>query len=91
MSPPVGGLRQEDGSGSGGYAKEMSKEWFAAAERMLGNEVKDMDVVVGTALIPGRPAPRLITEVCTCRRSFFVPLPREVFRRWDVNDAHCSP
>lgn len=53
---------QEDGSGTGGYAKEMSKEWFEAAERMLAAEVKDLDIVVGTALIPGRPAPRLVTE-----------------------------
>lgn len=41
----------------------MSKEWFEAAERMLAAEVKNVDVVIGTALIPGRPAPRLITEV----------------------------
>ncbi|CAM9203235.1 unnamed protein product [Ectocarpus sp. 6 AP-2014] len=53
---------QEDGSGAGGYAKEMSKEWFEAAERMLAAEMKGIDVVIGTALIPGRPAPRLITE-----------------------------
>ncbi|CAN0368344.1 unnamed protein product, partial [Ectocarpus sp. 8 AP-2014] len=52
----------EDGSGAGGYAKEMSKEWFEAAERMLAAEMKGIDVVIGTALIPGRPAPRLITE-----------------------------
>lgn len=58
-----GDVEQEDGSGSGGYAKEMSKEWFAAAERMLAAEAKDMDVIIGTALIPGRQAPRLITEV----------------------------
>lgn len=56
---------QEDGSGAGGYAKEMSKEWFEAAERMLAAEMKSIDVVIGTALIPGRPAPRLITEVYT--------------------------
>lgn len=63
---PLAGLpSQEDGSGAGGYAKEMSKEWFAAAERMLAAEVKDMDVVIGTALIPGKPAPRLVTEVRT--------------------------
>ncbi|CAM9474252.1 unnamed protein product [Pylaiella littoralis] len=52
----------EDGSGAGGYAKEMSKEWFEAAERMLAAEMKGIDIVVGTALIPGRAAPRLITE-----------------------------
>ena len=57
---------QEDGSGAGGYAKEMSKEWFEAAERMLAAEVKGLDVLIGTALIPGRAAPRLITEVGGC-------------------------
>lgn len=41
----------------------MSKEWFAAAERMLATEAKGVDIIIGTALIPGRPAPRLITEV----------------------------
>ena len=54
---------QEDGSGAGGYAKQMSKEWFEAAERMLARQVKDMDVLIGTALIPGKPAPRLVTQV----------------------------
>lgn len=58
---------QEDGSGAGGYAKEMSKEWFEAAERMLAAEMKNIDVVIGTALIPGRAAPRLITEVYLCQ------------------------
>lgn len=50
----------EDGSGSGGYAKEMSPEWFAAADAMLLNECKHMDVIITTALIPGRRAPLLI-------------------------------
>lgn len=47
----------------------MSKEWFEAAERMLAAEIKDLDVVVGTALIPGRPAPRLVTEVSWIERA----------------------
>lgn len=51
---------EEDGSGAGGYAKEMSKEWFAAADKMLLNECKQMDVVITTALIPGKKAPVLI-------------------------------
>lgn len=51
---------KEDGSGAGGYAKEMSKEWFAAADQMLLNECKNMDVIITTALIPGRKAPVLI-------------------------------
>jgi len=53
---------EEDGSGSGGYAKEMSPEWFAAAEAMLLKECEDTDVIITTALIPGRPAPLLIKK-----------------------------
>lgn len=53
---------KEDGSGAGGYAKEMSKEWFDAAEAMLLDECKNIDVIITTALIPGRKAPVLITK-----------------------------
>lgn len=44
---------QEDGSGAGGYAKEMSKEWHAAARAMLTKQCEDCDIVITTALIPG--------------------------------------
>ncbi len=47
----------------GGYAKEMSKEWFEAADQMLLDECKHMDVIITTALIPGRKAPILIKKV----------------------------
>ena len=53
---------KEDGSGAGGYAKEMSPEWFAAAEAMLLEECKNFDVIITTALIPGRKAPVLIKK-----------------------------
>jgi len=53
---------QEDGSGAGGYAKEMSAEWFAAADKMLLEECKNIDVIITTALIPGRKAPVLIKK-----------------------------
>jgi len=53
---------KEDGSGAGGYAKEMSPEWFDEADRMLLNECKNMDVIITTALIPGRKAPVLIKK-----------------------------
>ena len=53
---------EEDGSGAGGYAKEMSKEWHAAARAMLTEQCKDVDIVITTALIPGRPAPTLVTK-----------------------------
>jgi hypothetical protein len=45
---------QEDGSGAGGYAKEMSKEWHAAAREMLTKQCEDVDIVITTALIPGK-------------------------------------
>ena len=51
---------QEDGSAAGGYAKEMSPEWFAAAEAMLLAECADTNVIITTAKIPGRKAPVLI-------------------------------
>ncbi len=53
---------QEDGSGAGGYAKEMSAEWHQAARRALAEQCRECDIIIGTALIPGRQAPRLIHE-----------------------------
>ncbi len=53
---------EEDGSGAGGYAKEMSAEWFAAADKMLLEQCKSIDVIITTALIPGRKAPVLIKK-----------------------------
>ena len=53
---------EEEGSGAGGYAKEMSPEWFAAADNMLAEVCKDVDIVIGTARIPGRPAPKLLKD-----------------------------
>ena len=53
---------KEDGTGAGGYAKVMS-EAFMDAERALFEELaKDTDIIITTALIPGEPAPLLITE-----------------------------
>lgn len=53
---------KEDGSGAGGYAKEMSKEWHAAAARMLAKQCEEVDIVITTAAIPGRAAPLMITK-----------------------------
>ena len=55
-------IGSEDGSADGGYAKEMSDEWFAEARRVLLEECKKTDVVITTAMIPGKPAPKLITK-----------------------------
>jgi len=52
----------EEGAGAGGYAKEMTPEWFEKARAMLEKELTDVDLCVTTALIPGRPAPELLTE-----------------------------
>ena len=51
----------EEGSGGGGYAKVMSEGFLAAQREMYAREVKDADIVITTALIPGKPAPKLIT------------------------------
>eukprot|EP00585_Thalassiosira_rotula_P010719 CAMPEP_0196133000 /NCGR_PEP_ID=MMETSP0910-20130528/2398_1 /TAXON_ID=49265 /ORGANISM="Thalassiosira rotula, Strain GSO102" /LENGTH=1060 /DNA_ID=CAMNT_0041392673 /DNA_START=226 /DNA_END=3408 /DNA_ORIENTATION=- len=53
---------EEDGSGAGGYAKEMSKEWHAAAAEMLAKQCAEVDIVITTAAIPGRKAPLMITK-----------------------------
>jgi NAD(P) transhydrogenase subunit alpha len=47
---------------AGGYAKEMSKDYQAKQAELVANHIAKQDVVVTTALIPGRPAPRLITK-----------------------------
>ena len=52
---------EEEGSGGGGYAKVMSEGFQAAQREMYAREAKDADIVITTALIPGKPAPRLIT------------------------------
>ncbi|KAK0858084.1 hypothetical protein LTS02_009991 [Friedmanniomyces endolithicus] len=53
---------KEDGSGGGGYAKVMSQAFHDAELRLFADLCKDTDILITTALIPGRPAPRLITE-----------------------------
>jgi NAD(P) transhydrogenase subunit alpha len=46
---------------AGGYAKEMSKEYQAKQAALVAEHIKKQDIVITTALIPGRPAPRLIS------------------------------
>lgn len=53
---------EEDGTGSGGYAKEMSPEFIKAEMDLFARQCKEVDIIVCTALIPGKPAPKLITE-----------------------------
>ena len=52
---------EEDGSGEGGYAKVMSKEFIDAEMALFKAQAAEVDIIVTTALIPGKPAPRLIT------------------------------
>lgn len=52
----------EDGSGEGGYAKTMSKEFIEAEMALFAQQAKEVDIIITTALIPGKPAPKLITE-----------------------------
>src|SRR6202795_4923292 len=47
---------------AGGYAKEMSKEYQAKQAALVAEHIKKQDIVITTALIPGRPAPRLISS-----------------------------
>lgn len=52
----------EDGTGQGGYAKVMSKEFIDAEMALFAQQAKEVDIIITTALIPGKPAPLLITE-----------------------------
>jgi len=52
---------QEDGSGQGGYAKEMSPAFIAAEMALFAAQAREVDVIITTALIPGKRAPILIT------------------------------
>jgi NAD(P) transhydrogenase subunit alpha len=52
----------EDGSGEGGYAKTMSKEFIEAEMALFAEQAEEVDIIITTALIPGKPAPKLITE-----------------------------
>ena len=51
----------EDGAGTGGYAKVMSEAFIEAEMALFAEQARDVDIIVTTALIPGKPAPRLIT------------------------------
>src|SRR5260221_11721114 len=46
---------------AGGYAKEMSKEYQAKQAALVAEHIKKQDIIITTALIPGRPAPRLVS------------------------------
>lgn len=54
---------QESGEGTGGYAKEMSKEFIEAEMALFAKQARDVDIIISTALIPGKKAPVLIKRV----------------------------
>jgi H+-translocating NAD(P) transhydrogenase subunit alpha len=53
---------KEDGSGEGGYAKTMSKEFIDAEMALFAKQAKEVDIIITTALIPGKRAPLLVTQ-----------------------------
>lgn len=53
---------EEDGTGAGGYAKVMSKEFIEAEMALFAEQAEEVDIIITTALIPGKKAPILITE-----------------------------
>ncbi|CAL9701385.1 unnamed protein product [Knipowitschia caucasica] len=53
---------KESGDGVGGYAKEMSPEFIAAEMALFAKQCKEVDILISTALIPGKPAPLLIKK-----------------------------
>ena len=56
MSPGI------EGEGAGGYATEMSEEYQKAQAELVSGHIAKQDIVITTALIPGKPAPRLISD-----------------------------
>ncbi len=52
---------EEEGSGEGGYAKVMSAAFIKAEMELFAQQAADVDIIITTALIPGKPAPKLIT------------------------------
>ena len=53
---------EKDAQTEGGYAKEMPKEYYDKQKQVVAEHIKKQDIVVTTALIPGRPAPKVITK-----------------------------
>ena len=53
----------ESGEGAGGYAKEMSKEFIEAEMALFAKQAQEVDMIITTALIPGKKSPILITKV----------------------------
>ncbi|HAG94830.1 MAG TPA: Re/Si-specific NAD(P)(+) transhydrogenase subunit alpha, partial [Gammaproteobacteria bacterium] len=73
-------LPQEEGTGSGGYAKQQSEEFYKAQREQMSAKVSQSDLVITTAAIPGKPSPRLVTAdmlKCMKKGSVIVDLAAE--------------
>ena len=55
-------FEEQAGSTAGGYAKVMSKEFIEAEMKLFAEQAREVDIIITTALIPGKPAPELITK-----------------------------
>ena len=81
---------------SGGYAKEMTEEYKKKEQEVIKNHISDQDIVITTALIPGRPAPKLVTaEMVKLMRtgSVIVDLAAEMGGNCELtkrNEIYCS-
>src|SRR5690606_17331543 len=81
----------ESGDAAGGYAKEMSEEYKRAQAALVAEHIKKQDIVITTALIPGRPAPRLIShEMVTSMRPGSVLIDLAVERGGNVEGARAG-
>lgn len=82
---------EESGEGEGGYAKTMSKEFIDAEMALFAEQAKEVDVIITTALIPGKPAPKLITKemVESMRRgSVIIDLAAEQGGNCELTEPH---
>mgnify|MGYP001216895439 CR=1 FL=1 len=59
---PVSLEEKRSAEGDGGYAREMGKDYQKRQKELVGERIKQADIVITTALIPGKPAPELISE-----------------------------
>ncbi|MGC2856420.1 Re/Si-specific NAD(P)(+) transhydrogenase subunit alpha [Novispirillum sp. DQ9] len=81
---------EKEAETAGGYAKEMPPEYFVKQKQVLGEHLKKADVVITTALIPGRPAPKLITaeQVATMKHgSVIIDLAAETGGNCELTEA----
>jgi len=82
---------EEDASGEGGYAKTMSEEFIKKEMELFANQAMEVDIVITTALIPGKPAPELWTEAmveCMKDGSVIVDLAAEMGGNCKLTEAN---